>query len=310
MSDVLRCQLHCHTTASDGRPAPAALLDRYADAGFDVVAITDHWAITAPPSDRVLVLPASELSARLERPPFEVEVLALGIDALPEPREAFPTLATCVAWVLAAGGVPFLAHPRWSALVPADALAAPGLAGLEVYNGGCEIEQGNGISDAFWDAVSEQGLLLPGIATDDAHDACGEAGSDSLLGWVNLDAAERTRDAVLAALRAGAFHASTGPTLLGVDVDADTDAVEVTCTPAASVALVSGPWDGCRVNADPARSDYRGAVLERDADGLITRARLEPPEYCAWGRVEVRDADGGRAWGSPLALPGPRRPYR
>ena len=308
MTAFLRCQLHCHTTASDGCPEPAALLDRYADAGFDVMAITDHWAITAPPSDRVLVLPAAELSAHLERPPFEVEVLAIGIDVLPEPREAFPTLAACVAWVLAAGGAPFLAHPRWSALVPGDALAAPGLAGLEVFNGGCEIEQGNGVADAFWDAVSDQGLLLPGIATDDAHDACGEDGSDSLLGWVNLRAAERTRDAVLAALKAGAFHASTGPTLLAVDAGAE--GVEVACTPAASVGLVSGPWDGCRVNADPARTDYRGTVLERDANGLIIRARMELPEFCAWGRVEVRDPNGGRAWGAPIELPGPRRSYR
>ena len=303
----LRCQLHCHTTASDGLPEPDALIARYADAGFDVVAVTDHWAITVPESDRVLVLPAAELSADLPRAPHEVEVLAIGIDVLPEPRAAFATLAGCVDWIVAAGGVPFLAHPRWSALVPDDALGAPGLAGLEVLNGGCEIQQGNGLADAYWDAVSGVGLLLTGIATDDAHDACGADGTDSLVGWTNVAADARTREAVVDALRRGAFHASTGPVLLGVEVGPD--GIEVACTPAASVGLQSGPWDGGRVNADPALLDHRGEVLERDADGLITRARLGLPLHSGWGRIEVRAPDGGRAWGAPLPFDGPRQPY-
>lgn len=304
----LRVQLHCHTTASDGATQPEALLDHYAAAGFDAVAITDHWAITAPRHDDVLVLPAAELSADLPRAPFEAEVLAIGIDVLPEPRSAFPSIAACVAWVRDAGGVAFLAHPRWSALVPEDVLAVEGLAGMEVFNGGCELEQGNGLADAYWDALADAGLRLPGIATDDAHDACGEDGADSLLGWTNVDVAQPTRQAVVDALRRGAFHASTGPELLAVV--AGPGGVEVSCSPAIAVHLVSGPWDGCAVNADPARSDYRGEILERDGDGLITRARLGLPEYRGWGRVEIRAPDGGRAWGAPIALPGERRSYR
>lgn len=299
----LRCQLHSHTTASDGLPEPDALVARYADAGFDVLAITDHWGITLPATDRLLLLPASELSADLDRAPFEAEVLAIGIDALPEPRAAFPDLAACVDWIRAAGGVPFLAHPRWSTLVPADVPA--GLAGLEVLNGGCEVQQGNGLADAFWDALSNTGMLLPGIATDDAHDACSPK-SDSLIGWTNV-AAEPTRESVLDALRRGAFHASTGPVLESVEVGAD--GIEVRCSPASSVLLASGPWDGCAVNADPAVIDHRGEVLERDADGLITRARLGLPEHSDWGRVEVRAPGGGRAWGGALALAGAGKPY-
>lgn len=300
----LRCQLHAHTTASDGLPEPDALVAHYADAGFDVLAITDHWGITVPETDRLVLLPASELSADLDRAPFEAEVLAIGIDALPEPRAAFPDLAACVAWIRAAGGVPFLAHPRWSGLVPAD--VPEGLAGVEVFNGGCEVQQGNGLSDAFWDALADGGALLPGIATDDAHDACGDA-ADSLLGWTNV-AAEPTRASVLDALRRGAFHASTGPVLESVDVGPD--GIEVACSPASAVLLASGPWDGCAVNADAGVSDYRAVALERDADGLITRARLDLPEFSPWGRIEVRAPDGGRAWGPPLPLPGARRAYR
>ena len=67
--------------------------------------------------------------AKIDVEGFEAEVLAIGIDALPEPRAAFPDLAACVAWIRAAGGVPFLAHPRWSTLVSAEEMErAVGLA--------------------------------------------------------------------------------------------------------------------------------------------------------------------------------------
>ena len=54
----LRCQLHAHTTNSDGDATPEALCDHYAEAGFDVLAITDHWAVTTLEHDRLVLVPA------------------------------------------------------------------------------------------------------------------------------------------------------------------------------------------------------------------------------------------------------------
>jgi hypothetical protein len=241
--------------------------------------------------------------------PFEAEVLALGIDELPEPREEFATLAACAEWIVAQGGVAFLAHPRWSMLDPDDYRSAPGLSGLEVFNGGCEVQQGTGVSDHLWDALLDAGLRPTAIATDDAHDAGSPDGSDSLLGWTMVRAAERSREAVLEALRDGAFYASAGPGIDDVVVGED-GSVDVRCSPAAAVVLRSGPWDGGRVNSDPVVADYRAAILERDDAGLIVRARLEPPEFCDWGRVEVLDDAGRRAWTNAIDLPGVRALYR
>jgi predicted metal-dependent phosphoesterase TrpH len=42
MPTPLLCELHAHTTFSDGTLAPAELVDLYGAAGFDVLAITDH----------------------------------------------------------------------------------------------------------------------------------------------------------------------------------------------------------------------------------------------------------------------------
>ena len=58
-----------------------------------------------------------------------------------------------------------------------------------------------------------------------------------------------------------------------------------------AVALRSGAWDGCKVNAET-----RGRVVERSPDGLVTATRFELPEFQTWGRVEVEAPDGGRAW--------------
>ena len=76
----LRCALHAHTTGSDGELAPRALVKHYERAGYDVLAITDHWFRSAPPStDRLLVIPSAELNCLLpdER---DGHVLAFGID--------------------------------------------------------------------------------------------------------------------------------------------------------------------------------------------------------------------------------------
>ena len=43
--------------------------------------------------------------------------------------------------------------------------------------------------------------------------------------------------------------------------------------------------------------NWRGRVTERSEDGSITAAQFDFPEYHGWGRVEVTDAAGGRAWG-------------
>ena len=73
----MRIDLHTHSTASDGTDTPAQLVRAAADAGLDVVAITDHdttggWdeALAArPPGLTVLrgsslILKGSELSAQ------------------------------------------------------------------------------------------------------------------------------------------------------------------------------------------------------------------------------------------------------
>ena len=60
----LRCALHAHTTNSDGELSPELLVRHYEWAGFDILAITDHWVRTVERSTRkLLVIPSTELNA-------------------------------------------------------------------------------------------------------------------------------------------------------------------------------------------------------------------------------------------------------
>jgi hypothetical protein len=294
----LRCQLHAHTTNSDGDATPAGLCAHYRALGFDVLAITDHWHVTSHAHDGLVVIPSSELSCHHPGPAGEAEALALGVDVLPEERQPFASLEAMAAWIGAHGGVPVLCHPYWSGLQPADLDAAPSLVAVEIWNGGSELLNGNGLSTVHWDDALQRGRMLWGMATDDCH----RPGLDSHLGWTWVHAPERSAEAALDALRQGRSYGSAGPRIEAVEVAGD--GVEVRCSPARAVRLRSGPWDGCSVVADPRHGSWRGQVLGRGERELIVAARFEFPEYWRWARVEVEDEAGRRAWGNPFSLPG------
>src|SRR4051794_6081376 len=285
----LRCALHAHTTNSDGELGPDMLVRHYDWGGYDVLCITDHWVRTEEASTPgLLVIPSTELNA-VAGEEDDVHVLALGLDAEPIAPLAFEPLADVVAWVEGAGGLPFIAHTYWSGLRTEQWWDVEGLLGLEVWNSGCELELGRGDSSLHWDEALEHGRTLWGLATDDSH----HPGYDSGFAWTWVRAAERSRQAVLDALRAGTFYGSTGPEIRAVDV-AD-EAVVVECSPAQSVTLYAGRWRGARANAGRLGYPNHARVLARDDDGLITQVRLERPwDGGAYGRLEVAAADGTR----------------
>src|SRR6266516_2374151 len=242
----LRCALHAHTTRSDGELSPVELVALYERAGFDVLAITDHWVRTdAPSTDRLLVIPSSELSCLL---PGEADghVLALGIDEDPlEFVRTRPDLADAAAWIGEHGGVAYLAHPYWTG-TPASGLSlGEGIAGIELYNAGCELEVGRGLSTVHWDDLLQRGTSCLGIATDDSH----HAERDSGFAWVWTRVAERSAAAVLDALASGRFYSSTGPVLDQLHVDEAS--VEVNCSPCRRVTLCTGLKRGTSVSSGP-----------------------------------------------------------
>ena len=292
----LRCALHAHTTNSDGELAPEYLVRHYEWAGYDVLAITDHWARTAEPGTRkLLVIPSTELNAQAPDARNDAHVLALGVEADPVlPDGAFAPLQEVVDWIAWNGGVPYLAHTYWSGLRTEQWWDTEGLYGIEVWNSGCELELGRGDSSVHWDEALERGRMLYALATDDSH----HPGFDSGFAWTWVRAAEKTQTAVLDALRTGMFYGSTGPAIHAVEVS-EGDVV-VRCSPAAAVTLYSGRWRGARANRGRLGYPNHSEVLERDADDRITAVRLMRPYEAPYGRVEVLDVHGRKAWTNPL----------
>ena len=148
-------------------------------------------------------------------------------------------------------------------------LGAPELSGIEVFNGGCEQQQGNGLSVVHWDGDPAAAAgSCHGIATDDSH----YTGQDSRLAWTMVRAPERSRAAVLEALRTGCFYARAGRRSTTSQVHAD-GASTCAARRRARSTLRSGIWDGCKVNAGPLEMNWRGRVTERAG----RRRRSSPP---------------------------------
>lgn len=87
---AMHYDLHCHSTASDGRLAPAEVVARAAAQGVDVLALTDHdetagiaEARSAAREHGIAVIAGTEISASWER--HTVHVVGLNID--PEFRD-------------------------------------------------------------------------------------------------------------------------------------------------------------------------------------------------------------------------------
>lgn len=292
--DWLRAALHTHTSNSDGELPPRALARHYGRAGYDVVALTDHWHRSeAPSSEELVVLAGVELNCLLPEG-RDGHVLGLGIDRDPAELEGTRLdLEGTGEWIVGAGGVAFLAHPYWTGVRPGGLELPPSVVGIEVFNAGCELEVGRGLSSVHWDELLQDGRLCPALAVDDSH----HPGFDSDHAWTWIRA-ERDRESILAALRSGCFYGSSGPLIH--DVERTDAGVVVRCTPVQSVRLLTGRTSGTAVNAGRLGYRYGADVLDVTADGWIVAARLDLPESAPFARLELVDPAGRRAWTNPL----------
>jgi hypothetical protein len=101
-----------------------------------------------------------------------------------------------------------------------------------------------------------------------------------------LRAATRDAAGVLAALRAGQFYASSGPTIGSLERHGTR--LRVRCSPATAVYWQGRAQYGWSVHADPGRT--------------LTEVELELDHRAGYFRVEVVDAHGRVAWSPAYTL--------
>ncbi|HEU0164638.1 MAG TPA: CehA/McbA family metallohydrolase [Thermomicrobiales bacterium] len=303
--------LHTHSTNSDGNLTPAEVIAEYKQRGYDFIALTDHFLPEtyfrpeSDPASFITISDTSDLRSDDFTTIFGAEIHGPGMSngelwhlvavGLPldfprwTPEETGDALAKRA---VEAGAFVGIAHPHWNSLTQEDARkVAPFVHSVEVYNHACaQIDRADGLY--MLDALLEDGFHLSANAADDAHfktpvGAIGEAHPEAFGGWVQVKAESLEPDALLAALKAGEFYASTGPELVNIEIDAATDEIAIETSPVNRIMVTGLGPASARVIGD---------------DLTSARFPLEKFRKAGFVRVAAIDADGKRAWSNPIWL--------
>lgn len=292
----LKGNVHSHTTNSDGRISPQERVDGYVVQGYDFLCLSDHYKITrvdtvSCPDDFVLIQGA-ELHPDNPFGGQRHHFLALNINEDMDSTRMPPQHV--INEVKRQGGSAWLAHPYWSSVnVIRDVLPLQGLAGVEVFNTTCRC-MGRGESGAHWDDwMAHENHLYPALAADDSHRHETE-NWDTYQGWTMVRVKERTPQAIVAALEAGASYATTGPEIYDIQlrrVDEPKDErslVEVTIH-TSEAQQIFGVCDAY-------------GVAYREPGRTFERARFTLRPNARWVRFEVVGPTGAKAWSNPFDL--------
>ena len=269
---------------------PEQVIAAYRSAGYDFLVLTDHfearwgWTVTdtaAARDDGFTTLTGAELSSTDwdDEDVFWINAIGLPADfAAPGPGEPH---AAAIARAAEAGAYNVLLHPGLTNLLDFDALPLAHLHAVETYNVNAALSWPDQAEGRYAvDALLARGHRLHVTVGDDAH---WHHAGDRFGAWVEVRAERLTPDALLDALKAGAYYSTQGPRIEDVRVDADR--VHVTCTPSRAVALTGiHGWRSDVALGDPT---LREATLDL--------GRLRSPYW----RLTVTDADGRRAWTNP-----------
>jgi len=295
-----RGNLHTHSNLSDGALTPDEVCRRYEAAGYDFISLTEHFLgrFGYPIADtrrfqnnRFTTIPGAEVHSGALGNGELWHLLAVGLPhdfAAPEapgfdPVDGQESAADLARRCREAGAFVAIAHPQWYGLTLEDARQIEAAHAVEIYNHSCHIESDRGDGTAMLDLLLSAGRRLSACAADDAHFR-GEA-PDHFGGWVMVKAEANEPEALLAALKAGAFYSSTGPELNEVAIDGEEILVE--CSPVEHIIAMG----------------QNAAAVSRDGRN-ITRAALPLERFRkhGWFRIVALTATGKRAWSNPIWL--------
>ncbi len=319
-----KANLHCHTVFSDGCKTPEEIKKIYTDAGYSIVAFSDHNVLidhSELNDDRFLAMLA-----------IEVDVyLSYGRDDLPcyhinfYPKKSGQTAIPCynpihirhgafieesrrdqkhiggedyvrryeaaqeiVDAYREEGFLAMLNHPTWSLQSAADFARIRGAFAMELYNHGCYIGGYDEINTKIWDRLLAGGTPIFGTATDDNHNkfAPDSRRWDSCGGFTVIQADELTQESVTEALKKGKFYASTGPLFHSIVLEDDRLYVET--SPVDHISLSTGRRKARIAYPEAGEATLTSAVFDLSA---------LPHSYV---RLTIVDEHGKQAWSQPI----------
>ena len=277
----LKGSVHVHTTRSSGRLSPEEAIVFYADAGYDFICITDKIvAFTGDSNTRrpILVLNGIELEGEDNQGSYYHIVCVDGVAGVTGDMGFMSSIER----VREQGGILIWAHPHFSFNTVAEGIRHD-FHGVEVFNSITQVAFGQGSGVFHWDASLVHQPDMLGFATDDAHffkEVPAEKG-----GWIMVNAAEFSREAILTSIRRGNFYSSSGPVFKSISIEQRNRVVAET-SPIVHARLI-GPRGMNKYRAAP-----RGESM--------TETHFRLPDDWAFARLEVEDVLGKTAWSNPL----------
>ena len=230
-----RGNLHCHSTQSDGKASPQAVIAAYGDLGYDFLMLSDHDIYTAPEilaraaADDVVLLPGCEVS---QNGPHLLQIGGSHAAAPVEDRQQV------IDAIRADGGFAVLNHPNWFAEhdhFPQEQLVAlQNYAGIEIYNALIGELPGSPYALNRWDRLLSRRRRVWGYANDDAH-ALAHIGQ----GWMVAFPTANTAPGIIDALASGRFYGSSGVAIGSITV---TDGTVTIVAPEAERIIAVGEW--------------------------------------------------------------------
>lgn len=318
----LRGSTHVHARPSGDSSTPIPdVVAWYEQHGYDFIALTDHNQVSEilpgaetsgkitvrdPPSGLIVFagvelthnptrcVPAGDASRRCR-----IHVNLIGVTARPgnkiewADRSTHDRVAKYQAAIVAArtlGGIAQLNHPQWFWGMTSDVLVEIARRGMRLYEvTNAQFAKWNAgdprhlSTEALWDAALAHDVTLWAVASDDAHDYEERPGKyPPGGGWVMVKA-RREPQAILEALAAGRFYASTGVVLEHAEVANGELVVEAAAT--VSPVTIEFIENGKLV----------ATVSARTARRALPRA--------GYVRAVVTRGDGKKAWVQPARLP-------
>src|SRR5262245_5269118 len=239
---------HTHTINSDGDSTPDEVVRWYREHGYNFLVLSDHNYLTEidglnavfGAANKFIVIKGEEVSDKFQEKPIHLN--GLNIKQVVEPQRGdsvSSVIQNNVNAIRRVDGVPHVNHPNFHWAIGANDLkSVKNLRLFEMYNGHPQVNNlgGGGMPglEAMWDDILSAGMVLYGIAVDDAHYFKTPGDKTKATpghGWVMVRAANLSAAEILRALEQGDFYASTGVTLrdysagrdeIKIDIDEDT----------------------------------------------------------------------------------------
>jgi len=283
-----RGNTHCHTTTSDGEVLPSERIEGYRQAGYDFLVLTDHGKINDPtgfPKNGFLTINGAELHPENPFGGDAYHIVAMNLQENIPFREMGPQ--EVLDAVRAQGGEAIMAHPHWLGYTLDDYRELSGYIAMEVFNETTWQQNGTGESGETWDQHLDRLGPVWGVAADDAHGR----DRDTYKAWVMVRAPKLTVEAILAAMRSGAFYSTQGPTFKDITVGGGPNPViEVQSSPVRTIVFKG-------------RSRWGQNSTGTDG-GLIDEATYVCNGMEKYVRIELIDQAGRRAWSNPFYVDG------